>query len=94
MDVLIYGQECGNKNCDKIRYKPITIKAKKKKRIWKKSYYKELRKLANGSIKWKSSKRKVATVSKSGVVKAKKKGTTFLRAKVTHKKYKNYPIYI
>ncbi len=39
-------------------------------------------------VKWKSSKKKVATVTKKGIVKAKKKGTTIITAKVGKKKYK------
>ena len=43
---------------------------------------------ATGKVKWKSSKKRVATVSKKGVVKAKKKGTTTITAKVNGKTYK------
>lgn len=39
-------------------------------------------------IKWSSSKKNVATVSKSGVVKAKKTGTTYITAKVGKQKIK------
>jgi len=39
-------------------------------------------------VKWKSSNKKVATVSSRGKVKAKKKGTTTITAKVGGKKYK------
>lgn len=39
-------------------------------------------------IKWKSSKKKVASVSKKGLVKAKKKGKTIITAKYKGKKYK------
>ncbi len=39
-------------------------------------------------VKWSSSKKKVATVSKKGVVKAKKKGKTTVTAKYKGKKYK------
>lgn len=39
-------------------------------------------------VKWSSSKKKIATVSKSGVVKAKKTGTTYITAKVGKQKIK------
>lgn len=39
-------------------------------------------------VKWKSSKKSVATVSKKGKVKAKKKGTAVITAKVRGKKYR------
>lgn len=40
-----------------------------------------------GKVKWKSSKKSVATVSSKGRVKAKKKGSTTITAKVGKKKY-------
>ena len=39
-------------------------------------------------VKWKSSNKKVATVSKKGVVTAKKSGTATITAKIGKKKYK------
>lgn len=41
----------------------------------------------NGKVKWKSSKKSVATVSSKGRVKAKKKGSATITAKVGKKKY-------
>ena len=43
---------------------------------------------AGVKVVWKSSKKKVATVSKKGKVKAKKPGKTTITAKVGKKKYK------
>ena len=42
----------------------------------------------SGAVKWSSSNKKVATVSKNGLVKAKKKGSTVITAKAGKKKYK------
>ncbi len=43
---------------------------------------------AKGNIEWKSSNKKIATVSKKGNVKAKKKGIVVITAKYKGKKYK------
>ena len=45
-------------------------------------------KYKKGKVKWSSSKKSVATVSKKGKVKAHKKGTAYITAKVRGKKYK------
>lgn len=45
-------------------------------------------KAANSKVSWKSSNKSVATVSKSGIVKAKKKGTAQICAKYNGKSYK------
>lgn len=42
----------------------------------------------SGAVKWFSSNKKVATVNKNGLVKAKKKGSTVITAKAGKKKYK------
>lgn len=42
---------------------------------------------AKGKVKWSSSKKRIATVSSKGKVKAKKKGTCKITAKVGKKKY-------
>ena len=42
----------------------------------------------SGTVKWSSSNKKVATVNKNGLVKAKKKGSTVITAKAGKKKYK------
>ena len=42
----------------------------------------------SGAVKWSSSNKKVATVNKNGLVKAKKKGSTVITAKAGKKKYK------
>jgi len=88
-DTLIWGSECLNGDCEEVRYAPIKIKKGKKKRLMAKRSIKNLRKLSNRSIKWTSSKKKVATVS-NGVVKARKKGTTYIKAKIYVKKYRAY----
>lgn len=91
-DTLIWGMECVNDDCGKTKYAPIKIKKGKKKRVISKQFLKRLKKLTNKKIKWSSSKKKVATVS-NGVVKAKKKGTAYIKAKIWIKKYKTW-IYI
>ena len=45
-------------------------------------------KCKKGKVKWSSSKKSVATVSKKGKVKARKKGTAYITAKVRGKKYR------
>lgn len=56
----------------KVKKKKLVIKAGKKAKI---SYTLQPKKLTSKKVIWKSSNKKVATVSASGVVKAKKKGT-------------------
>lgn len=53
-----------------------TLKLKKGTRVYKK-----------GKVKWSSSNKKIASVSKAGKVKAKKKGTAKITAKLSGKKY-------
>ena len=91
-DTLIWGQECTNSDCYEVRYYPVKIKKGKKKRLWTKKETKGMKKLTNRKIRWSSSKKKVATV-KNGVVKARKKGTTYIKAKIWIKKYRTW-IYI
>ena len=45
------------------------------------------RKYSKKSIRFTNSKKKVATVDKNGVIKAKKKGTTYITAKISIKQY-------
>lgn len=74
--------------------KSNTIKLNKKKLTLtvKKNYSLKLtkagKKVANRKIKWKSSKTKIATVSKTGLVKAKKAGTATITAIYNKKKYR------
>ena len=73
---------------------PIQANAAKKVKLNKsklslyvgKSYTLKLKNIKN-KIKWKSSKKSVATVSSKGKVKAKKKGSCKITAKVGKKKY-------
>lgn len=85
-NTLIWGIECENEDCDEAKYSPIRIKKGKRKKLWTKKETKSIKKLTNRKIKWSSSKKKVATV-KSGVVKARKRGTAYITAKVWVKKY-------
>lgn len=64
----------------KLSKKKITIKTGDK--------YKLKVKNAQGKVTWSSSKKSVASVSKKGVVKGKKKGTAVITAKVKGKKLK------
>ena len=91
-DTLIWGRVCENSDCGEVRYTPIKVKKGKKKRVISKKHLKRLKKLTNRRIRWTSSKKKVATVS-NGVVKAKKKGTTYIKAKIWVKKYSTW-VYI
>ena len=86
-DTLIWGMECVNDDCGLTKYVPINVKKKKSKRLISKKELRQIKKLTNRKIKWTSSKKKVATVS-NGVVKAKKKGTTYIKAKIWVKKYR------
>ena len=65
-----------------------SVKINKKKIVLvPKKTYKLKVKGTNKKVKWKSSKKSIATVSKDGTVKAKKKGTTIVTGKVNGKKY-------
>lgn len=88
-NTLIWGVECENSDCDEVRATSLTIKKGKTKRLFTKKSLKQLKKLTNRKIKWSSSKKKVATV-KDGKIKAKKKGTTTIKAKIYVKKYKTW----
>lgn len=67
----------------KISKSKLTLKVGQSKKISVKNLTKKQQK----KVKWSSSNKKVATVSKSGSVKAKKKGTAKITAKVGKKKY-------
>lgn len=70
------------KAAPQLNYKKITIVQGKKKQL-------KVRDLKKGQkIKWSSTKKSIAMVSKKGVVKAKKKGTAYIVAKVGKKKYR------
>lgn len=70
------------KAAPRLNYKKITLVQGKKKQL-------KVRNLKKGQkIKWSSTKKSIATVSKKGVVKAKKKGTAYIVAKVGKKKYR------
>ena len=62
-----------------LNHKHIILNVGEKQKLSIKNY--------NKLIKWKSSNKKVATVSKKGVVKAIKKGTANISAKIKGKKY-------
>lgn len=65
------------------------MKLSKKKLTLKVGQSKKLKvKNKKGKVKWTSSKKKIATVSKKGVVKAKKAGKATIKAKITYKKKK------
>ena len=67
----------------KISSKKITLKVGQKKKLSLQSTTKKEKK----KIIWKSSNKKIATVSKKGMVKAKKKGTVKIMAKLNKKTY-------
>ena len=70
------------KAAPRLNYKKVTLVQGKKKRL-------KVRNLRRGrKVKWYSTKKSVATVNKKGVVKAKKKGKTYIVAKVGKKKYR------
>ena len=70
------------KAAPRLNYKKITLVQGKKKRL-------KVRNLSRRrKVKWYSTKKSVATVNKKGVVKAKKKGKTYIVAKVGKKKYR------
>ena len=70
------------KAAPQLNYKKVTLVQGKKKRL-------KVKNLKKGrKVKWYSTKKSVATVSKKGVVKAKKKGKATIVAKVGKKKYR------
>lgn len=70
------------KAAPRLNYKKVTLVQGKKKRL-------KVRNLRRRrKVKWYSTKKSVATVNRKGVVKAKKKGKTFIVAKVGKKKYR------
>ena len=64
----------------RLNYKSVKLKKGKKVKLQVLN--------ATGKVKWKSSNKKVATVSKKGVVKGKKKGKATITAKLGGKTYK------
>lgn len=71
------------KAAPRLNYKKVTLVQGKKKRLKVRNLSRRRRK-----VKWYSTKKSVATVNKKGVVKAKKKGKTYIVAKVGKKKYR------
>lgn len=70
------------KAAPRLNYKKVTLVQGKKKRL-------KVRNLRRRrKVKWYSTKKSVATVNRKGIVKAKKKGKTFIVAKVGKKKYR------
>lgn len=70
------------KAAPRLNYKKVTLIQGKKKKL-------KVRNLRRRrKVKWYSTKKSVATVNKKGVVKAKKKGKTYIVAKVGKKKYR------
>lgn len=70
------------KAAPRLNYKKVTLVQGKKKKL-------KVRNLSRRrKVKWYSTKKSVATVNKKGVVKAKKKGKTYIVAKVGKKKYR------
>ena len=70
------------KAAPRLNYKKVTLVQGKRKKL-------KVRNLRRGrKVKWYSTKKSVATVNKKGVVKAKKKGKTYIVAKVGKKKYR------
>lgn len=70
------------KAAPRLNYKKVTLVQGKKKKL----KVRNLRK--RRKVKWYSTKKSVATVNRKGVVKAKKKGKTYIVAKVGKKKYR------
>ena len=68
------------KSATRLNYKKGPLDQGKKKKLKVKGTKKR--------VKWYSTKKSVATVNKKGVVKAKKKGKTYIVAKVGKKKYR------
>lgn len=70
------------KAAPRLNYKKVTLVQGKKKKL-------KVRNLRRRrKVKWYSTKKSVATVNRKGVVKAKKKGKTYIVAKVGKKKYR------
>ncbi|MCR5692330.1 MAG: family 43 glycosylhydrolase, partial [Eubacterium sp.] len=76
---LISPEEAAAAKKVKLNKKKLTLRVGKKYKLKLKNNKKK--------VKWSSSKKKVATVTKKGLVKAKKKGTCKITAKVGKKKY-------
>ena len=77
--VFVPGQQTDAKAKVKLNKKKLVLTVGKKAKLKVKGTKKK--------VKWSSSKKKIATVTKKGVVKAKKKGTAKIVAKVGKKKY-------
>lgn len=77
--VFVPGQQTDAKAKVKLNKKKLVLTVGKKAKLKVKGTKKK--------VKWSSSKKKIATVTKKGVVKAKKKGTTKIVAKIGKKKY-------
>ena len=77
--VIVPGQQTDAKAKVKLNKKKLVLTVGKKAKLKVKGTKKK--------VKWSSSKKKIATVTKKGVVKAKKKGTAKIVAKIGKKKY-------
>ena len=77
--VFVPGQQTDAKAKVKLNKKKLVLTVGKKAKLKVKGTKKK--------VKWSSSKKKIATVTKKGVVKAKKKGTAKIGAKIGKKKY-------
>ena len=77
--VFVPGQQTDAKAKVKLNKKKLVLTVGKKAKLKVKGTKKK--------VKWSSSKEKIATVTKKGVVKAKKKGTAKIVAKIGKKKY-------
>ena len=77
--VFVPGQQTDAKAKVKLNKKKLVLTVGKKAKLKMKGTKKK--------VKWSSSKKKIATVTKKGVVKAKKKGTAKIVAKIGKKKY-------
>ena len=77
--VFVPGQQTDAKAKVKLNKKKLVLTVGKKTKLKVKGTKKK--------VKWSSSKKKIATVTKKGVVKAKKKGTAKIVAKIGKKKY-------
>lgn len=77
--VFVPGQQTDAKARVKLNKKKLVLTVGKKAKLKVKGTKKK--------VKWSSSKKKIATVTKKGVVKAKKKGTAKIVAKIGKKKY-------
>ena len=77
--VFVPGQQTDAKAKVKLNKKKLVLTVGKKAKLKVKGTKKK--------VKWSSSKKKIATVTKKGIVKAKKKGTAKIVAKIGKKKY-------